>query len=462
MFEALEELPLTERPTEELETEITTLYARISAETCRWLLLVAEYDRREAYRNVWGARHMADWLSWHCGVGVRTAQEQVRVARRLVDLPLTTELFAKGELSYSKVRAISRAADDESEGSLVNLARNSTAAQIERIVSTFRRAKAVADESEREENRFATWDRMDDGCVRLRALLSPDEGAIVLKALEKAKEEILRERSKECEDAKVGHDKEPRFARATNADAFVRMAENVLAGAGGGATGGDATQVVVHVDVDSLDEQAIARLRDGADMRSELEDGQGISPETAQRLACDASLVTIIESGGEPISVGRKTRSIPPSTRRALRSRDGGCRFPGCTAGRFIDAHHVKHWAHGGATDLANLISLCRHHHRLLHEGGFSVEARAGGHFVFLRKNGSELPAAPPLPGWKPPNEEVPFAGPDWDPARGRLGPCAPMNGRHPVDMDLTLFCLFQKANQRADAARREELVLQE
>lgn len=175
------------------------------------------------------------------------------------------------------------------------------------------------------------------------------------------------------------------------------MAESLLAGPDGKATGGDATQVVVHVDLDALGENP------GQDCRCEVEGSIGISPSAAQRLACDASVVTMIERGGEPLSVGRKTRSVSPAIRRAMQARDGGCRFPGCTADRFIDAHHVKHWVEGGETSLENLVSLCRHHHRLLHEGGFSVDARGAGNFVFRRKDGSLLPAAPPLPGWKPP-----------------------------------------------------------
>jgi hypothetical protein len=452
---------IEDRSTADLEAEITSLHSRISAESCRWLLLVAEYDRREAYRKLWGARHMADWLSWHCGVGVRAAHEQVRVARALVNLPLTTELFAKGELSYSKVRAISRAFDGENEASLLNLATNATAAQLERLVSSYRRAKARADEDEREAQRFATWEHEDDGCVRVRALLSPDEGAILVKALELAKDEIVRERSKECEAAKHGREGKPRLARATNADALVRVAEGALAGSGSKASGGDATQLVVHVDLDALDEKAAKQLT--ADGRSELDGGQGIATETAQRLACDAAVVTILERGGEPLSVGRKTRSISPALRRALRSRDGGCRFPGCSAHRFIDGHHVKHWAKGGATELENLISLCRHHHRLVHEGGFAVEAGLNGEFAFIRKNGSRLPAAPPLPGWKGRKDETPVQTPEWvNPRLGVIGPCAPQTGRHPLDLDLALFCLFQKTNQRADAERRGDMVLQE
>ena len=92
---------------------------------------------------------------------------------------------------------------------------------------------------------------------------------------------------------------------------------------------------------------------------------------------------------GEPLSVGRKTRAIPPAIMRALTTRDGGCRFPGCTHTRFADGHHIKHWADGGETSLSNLVLLCRHHHRLVHEGGFGCEVNNAGDVVFKSPRGN-------------------------------------------------------------------------
>jgi hypothetical protein len=109
-------------------------------------------------------------------------------------------------------------------------------------------------------------------------------------------------------------------------------------------------------------------------------------------------VVRILERDGRPLSVGRRTRSVPPALRRALQSRDRCCRFPGCTQRRFLHAHHIEHWAHGGATELANLVHLCRFHHRLVHEGGYTLE-RTGSHgqLCFRRPDGRRLTAAPDL-----------------------------------------------------------------
>jgi hypothetical protein len=126
-----------------------------------------------------------------------------------------------------------------------------------------------------------------------------------------------------------------------------------------------------------------------------IEDGPHVSAETARRLACDASIVPVTDDKrGEPLNIGRKTRSIPPAIRRALQMRDEGCRFPGCTHKHFVDGHHIKHWSDGGETSLDNLVQLCRFHHRLLHEGDFGCERKPGGRIVFTNPFGDEIPDA--------------------------------------------------------------------
>ncbi|MCJ7825642.1 MAG: HNH endonuclease, partial [Anaerolineales bacterium] len=125
-----------------------------------------------------------------------------------------------------------------------------------------------------------------------------------------------------------------------------------------------------------------------------------VSAETSRRIACDCSLIKLTEDQeGEILSIGRKTRAIPPSIRRALRFRDAGCRFPGCTHTHFVDGHHIRHWADGGETSLENLVQLCRHHHRLVHEGGYACERTSDGSIEFCSPAGTELHPHRPLPG---------------------------------------------------------------
>ena len=168
---------------------------------------------------------------------------------------------------------------------------------------------------------------------------------------------------------------------ARRADALGRIAESFLQHGAEALSGGDRHQIVVHVDAETL--------REGCVGRCELEDGPSLPAETVRRLACDASIVNILEDAeGEPLNVGRKTRSIPPALRRALNARDRGCRFPGCSHTRYLDAHHVHHWSRGGETKLSNLSLLCRFHHRQVHEGNVVVQVLDDGALRFVRPNG--------------------------------------------------------------------------
>ncbi|HST15570.1 MAG TPA: DUF222 domain-containing protein [Gaiellaceae bacterium] len=350
-------------PLAALEAELATLASHLYAGTCRWLELVAELDRRAGWADA-GARSCAEWIAWRCALTPRAAREHVRVARALGELPLTQASFARGELSYAKVRAVTRVATAESEEDLLKLASHCTASQLERSVRAYRR---VTTEEAREQQDDAHlnvfWS--PDGSLEIHGRLAPEDGALLLRALESMRDSLWRGSA------------EPRPARqASTAEALVAVADAALAGAGHERTGGERYQVVIHAD-----EAVLCGDGEGG---CALEDGSAVAPETARRLACDATVVRD----------GRKSRTIPPAVRRALRARDHGCRFPGCENHRFVDAHHVRHWAHGGETTLTNLVLLCRRHHRAVHEGGYRVDA--DGRFFYPW--GGEILASPSLP----------------------------------------------------------------
>jgi hypothetical protein len=167
------------------------------------------------------------------------------------------------------------------------------------------------------------------------------------------------------------------------------MARCALSGGGAEAVAPERCELVVHVDAATL-------VSDEVNERSSLADGPALAPETVRRLGCDGSVVRIVERDGRPLTVGRRKRTVPPALRRALRSRDEGCRFPGCTHERFLHAHHIQHWARGGPTTLENLVQLCSYHHRLVHEGGFRVESTGRGAVRFRRPDGRVVAHAPP------------------------------------------------------------------
>jgi Domain of unknown function (DUF222)/HNH endonuclease len=167
------------------------------------------------------------------------------------------------------------------------------------------------------------------------------------------------------------------------------LAESFIKHGGQAMTGGDRHQIVVHVNAETLHENAVGQC--------EIEEGPSLPAETARRLACDSSVVVLVENErGDPLNVGRKTRSIPPALRRALNARDRGCRFPGCTHTKYVDGHHVQHWSQGGETSAANLVSLCRFHHRKVHEGAVIVQALDDGAFRFVRPDGRAFDSPAP------------------------------------------------------------------
>jgi hypothetical protein len=359
---------------DQLEHQICELAAHIAAATCRWLMLIAEFDEREGWAE-WGVHSCAHWLSWRCSITPRTARDHVRVARCLTGLPLIREAFGRGELTYCKVRALTRVATEETEANFVEIARHATGAQLEKLVRGYHGAlMATLDTAQlAHERRFLSCQWDEDGSLRVDARLPADEGALLLEAL-KAVEEPRDD----------DHD----WAQL-RADALVSLARSALASDAADRAGGDPCELVVHVDADSL---VAARLVE----RSELAGGPSLAPETVRRLGCDAAIVRIVERDGHPLTVGRRTRTIPPALRRALQSRDRGCRFPGCGHRRFLHAHHVQHWARGGATELGNLVQLCSYHHRLVHEGGFGVERDGPARFRFRRPDGRRIADAPP------------------------------------------------------------------
>ncbi len=376
-------------PLERLEAEITTLAGHLAAAECRWLLMVAEFDRRKGYEQ-WGCWCTSQWLGLRCGLEQRAAREKVRVARALDDLPAITEAFAKGELSYSQVRALTRVAEPATEADLLMIARHATSPQLERLVRAYRGTLRREDENAAAEarhcRRYLRWHWEDDGSFVLIARLDPEDGAVVLAALE-AMERSRSGGSMEPPEDDAATRGADRPASARRADALVAMAERCVDGDAHTGRGGDRYQVVVHVDEPALGD-------DDADGRCELADGPSLAPETARRLACDADVVTIVDGpDGSPLDVGRKTRRIPTRLRRAVLARDGVCVFPGCDR-PITDIHHRRHWAQGGRTDLANLDGNCKYHHRLVHEGGWTMERDDAGRVTFRRPDGTTLETA--------------------------------------------------------------------
>lgn len=382
----LDPIALSGVPLERIETEITELAAHLAAAECRWLLLIGEFDRREGFAQ-WGCRSTAHWLNWRCGLSLRAAYERVRVANALVELPLTRETFSGGELSYSKVRAISRVATLETEADYVELALASTASQLERMTGT---ARAIAERAapRMHHERAVRITYRDDGSGSITIDLPPDKMALAVAGLEAMAETMaLDDFVAEADDCSAEHTEEPSDPwSARMADAFCRLAELALDPEASERSFSDRFLLNVHFD--------LAVLGGDEDGRAEIEGGPMLSSEVLERLLCDGTCVPILEIEGKPVHAGNKTPTVSRRMRRTLRARDGGCRFPGCTNTKWVDAHHVIFKSRNGPTELWNLVLLCRFHHTSIHHRGFSIE-RHGGDFHFLRPDGTPVPAVP-------------------------------------------------------------------
>jgi len=442
-----------------LAAAITRLAGHINAAQYRFLKLLVALVEREVWDDGGGIKSPAHWLNYYCGIDLGAAREKVRVAICLAELPQIDEAFASGAISYSKVRAMTRSATPQNEAYLLNIARHGTAQHMEMLVRKHQRVQRLmqgqgqsqsgrgAGVEEAAAAQFAgrqlLWHYDDDGMLVIHARLTPEDGAMFIKAVDsmfaqlpqmdggnKAQPGSVPEGDSEndserdsANDSKgsSGSDSEnvsaetlseyptPESSKDVSAETFFRSQESntdtfaqkradalvLLAEQSFQHSGQDLApltppqrhQLIIHIEKDSI--------MQSADHHCSIEQGPFLSPASARRLACDTALLTVLEDNqGNVLNVGRKTRSVSPALRRALTIRDHCCRFPGCTEARFVDAHHIQHWCDGGETSLENLVLLCRRHHRLVHEQGFEVINRGSGNIEFRRPDRRVLPEA--------------------------------------------------------------------
>ena len=358
-------------PIEELDRNILTLCSRINAATYELLVLIREFDERAGWLK-WGLQNCAEWLAWRCDLSMTTALEKVRVAHALKTLAEISAAFASGELSYTKVREMTRVVDRCSEGALLEFALRTTAANVAERCRELRcgSVNSIGDAARAYGNRSLRIRRdAQRNMMTITIELPVDTGELVEKALDKARDDELLTLPDIVDTSWP----------TRQADAFVKVVGDYLSGGTNDSHMNDNYLVTVHVD-----QTALA----GGAGRSSL------PIESVKRLCCDSHAVVITEDeSGEPLSIGRKTRIVPTAIQRALRARDKNCcTFPGCHNRRYLHSHHVEHWSNGGETSLDNLMLLCTKHHTLVHECGFRIERDFQDRWYFLRPDGIAVP----------------------------------------------------------------------
>ena len=356
----------------------------------------------------------AHWLSWACGIDAHTAREKVRVARALEDLPLLSEALSKGELGYSKVRALTRVATPGNEANLLEIGLHGTAAHVEKFARLYRQA-TQANETERtdarQRERGLTFWHEDDGTVVLHGRFPPEMAARILGALEAAMDAHAAEQPaavRSQEHTRGSPPDVPTWGRrppkppvtVRRADALAWMADRAF-------ESGDAPAPFPPTGMRSWSTWT---------PRCSPAPGPGGAKSRVTRLlqgrrrgVCAAMRESSLPSMARTASRspwGVAPAPFPPAMRRALLIRDRGCRFPGCASTRRLHGHHVRHWARGGDTSLDNLILLCPFHHRLVHEGGFDVHRLDDGAYRFVSPQGWTV-RPPRTPGGSSPEDIV-------------------------------------------------------
>lgn len=485
------EQPRPARPTSDdldaMGDEIAQLAGQIAAAEARFLRLLGSFDQWGGWGGP-GIRSIAHWLSWRAGMSLRTAREHVRMARALRDLPQTEAAFGAGELSFSKVRALTRVATRETEESLLGIAKNAPAAHVERLVAGLRKTKKDSDPDDDDEPdpqddpKPATaptqrlqwrWDEDTDELV-VWGRFGAADGRIVLAALTRAELERIRtteheqpetpeqpeeggrregqqdgteggerERPEEGEVLGTGGDPggvpadpdappadadvPPADADAPPADQDARSADPDASPAEPGARSeavdrtapppsdaGPALVALAQIGLSVQDAPAHApsaeviylHRADGAEEHAEVgavsaDDGPVLDPGTAGEVMCGSSSRCVLRGAtGAVLAYGRRRRLFSSTQLRALRLRDRCCQTPGCGRTRFLHAHHVVYWWHGGRTDLDNAVLLCSACHRSVHLGRLAIRDLGGQRFEFLDgESGEVLAPAPPMSG---------------------------------------------------------------
>ena len=375
----------------EIESDLTELERAagiIEAERAR---RVAEVERRGSF-SADGHLSITSWVESRFQTGWSEAARQVRVARALEEMPVTREALVEGEVSRHAVRELvaAREASPQEfarvEETLVDAARTLPVRELRRAMAHWKELvdaeAAEREDRERFERRGLHCSATFEGMVRVDGLLDPECGQTVITAL----------RAVTDASARAGDPADSRSPAQRRADALGEVCREWLDRSDRGSVGGERPHLTVTVDYEALRGQA---SHGGG--RGELDDAVSVGAEAVRRLACDASIARVVTRGrSEVLDVGRRTPVVPAAIRRAVAVRDRHCRFPGCDRPRsWCDAHHVVHWADGGATGLPNLVLLCRRHHRAVHEG-FGLRM-VEGRPVFSRPDGSVLEErAPP------------------------------------------------------------------
>ncbi|MEY4172867.1 MAG: hypothetical protein RI900_32 [Actinomycetota bacterium] len=466
-------------PTEQLEAWICQMSANLAAAEHDWLVAIAEFDARNGW-HAWGVSSCVHWLGWHVGLEQRTAREKLRVGHALRRFPAIAAAMASGQLSYSKVRALTRIASEQNEATLAMWALASTSNQVERIVAGYSRSTRSARKREQQQwdGRSLMHSTDDDGSITITLRLPADAAVEFLSAVEQfvpppvplddgtREPRTARRADAAVHIARIAHSTTHNTTSSTTHDTVHQPGDQFAEPTDTPPTakGAAAPLVTLHVDLDALlpepdansahTNTADTNTADPADHHDSNDHHEGrtchiegapgalahpvaVSPATALRLLCGADVEALLHRAELPVGVTDRRALVRGRLRRHVLLRDSTCRYPDCTRAAALDVHHIRHRHHGGTNHTHNLVSLCAYHHRLVHEGGWRITGNPDrGVLTFISPAGHRVSSAPTNP---------PTGTAEAVLAKGRT----PADGRSQwhgdrLDLHLAVLCLHQ------------------
>ena len=375
-------------PAPDPDVLIAEIAGRLNVQNGRLVAVMADVLSNDDWVGT-GVHTPTQWLAWKAGISPERAQLITQVAEKRADFPVVVGALERGELTLEQVAVVVAKAPTWADHQVLDFVKEATVHQLRRTITDrfFDDGPPPSEPvPEPPMNRVsfgsATGDRW-----RLNGNFDVATGRRIEAALTERKDSLFE-----------GGDTD-----ATWADALVEMAETSL-DAVPSETRRNNYRTWLHVDVSNGD--------------TSTTDGWRVPMAVRERLLCDGVVQPVWERDGLPFSVGRAQRIVPGRTRRIIERRDRGCRVPGCTAGRFVEVHHIVHWLHGGPSDTWNLLSLCRKHHRQHHQGELGVSGNAdeptGVVFTDIHGRviaGSGRPKVPEADPDPPPARFVPGSG---------------------------------------------------
>ena len=346
-----------------LEQSVAAVVGVINAANGQLVELVGDALAKDLWKQ-WGIHSPSHWLGWQAGMTPAHAEGIVRLAERRAEVPAAVQALATGALSLDAAVAIGKRAPAGFDDDITEFAKVATIGQLTHCLRKHRYDPETEKgrPKPREEQARGFSSGVDDEGWWCRARLTPDEGAVLDQAVQSARDDRFRLLDAERAEGEPA-------PQVSLADGFLAVGEAALAHGAAAHPGSDRYLVHLHLDASPAadDPTGVLSLHLGAPLPAAL---HGL-------LTCDAVLRPVFEVHGTAISLGRTTRVVNRRTRRVIEQRDHGCRVPGCGRRFGLDIHHIEHWEHGGATDTANLVCLCRRHHRLHHRGALGIAGDA-------------------------------------------------------------------------------------